>query len=73
MKAQQFDKEMQKREERKEGEKERKRATYTQRQSCIKNILDNRRGDREHIPVTGQQTDAQPLREWFDGWGASQH
>jgi len=62
LKAQPFDKEMQKkREVRKEKERERERATYTLRQPCIKNILDNRRGDREHIPVTGRQTDAQPV------------
>lgn len=60
-----------KREMRKERERKRERATYTQRQPCIKNILDNRRGDREHIPLTGRQSDAQPVWERFDGWGAS--
>jgi len=60
LKAQPFDKEMQKKRSEKR-ERKRERATYTLRQPCIKNILDNRRGDREHIPVTGRQTDAQPV------------
>lgn len=45
LRAQQFDKETER--EVREGE----RATYTQRQSCIKNILDNRRGNREQNPA----------------------